>query len=304
MNENLPDKNEKIEEVNLIKKINYLSPRNIYRFLEHIYDEADKNHVYLIASGISFNILLYVVPLLLLVVYVITIFFEPEFAIKIISKLIKEALPRKIYSKELITNMREEINYLFEYRALFGFFGVFTILWISSALVSSLRYGLNLIFEVKESKLGIVYRFKDMLLTLMFTILILLYSFILPGLKLVLSLISQIDLEVVRYYLSGFVINSLTLSISIILYVMIYRLVPSKNIGYKIIFTSTIITILFLELLSYLFSIYVEKFDSYGKVYGSLGIIIALAMWLYYSSLIILLSTIISKTIYSFKPKE
>jgi membrane protein len=80
--------------------------------------------------------------------------------------------------------------------------------------------------------------------------------------------------------------------------------VPSKNIGYKIIFTSTIITILFLELLSYLFSIYVEKFDSYGKVYGSLGIIIALAMWLYYSSLIILLSTIISKTIYNFKPKD
>lgn len=271
----------------------------IYKFFERIYTETSKAHIFLIASGISFNILLYVIPLLLMVVYVITIFFEPEYSLKLIDKLLKEALPRKLYSREYFKIIETEINYLFEYRSYFGIFGIAIILWLSSALVSSLRYGLNLIFEIKEGTFGFLYRFKDVFVTILFTILILLYAFVLPILKLVLNFIDQIEFEFIRYYLSGFVINSITISIAVVLYLLIYRLVPSRNIGFKLIISSTTLTVLFQELFSYLFTIYIVEFNSFGKVYGSLGIIIAIAVWLYYSSLIILFSSILSKVIFS-----
>lgn len=274
----------------------------IYKFFEKIYTETSKAHIFLIASGISFNILLYVIPLMLMVVYVITIFFEAEYSLKLIDKLLKEALPRKLYNKEYFEIIKTEINYLFEYRSYFGIFGIAIILWLSSALVSSLRYGLNLIFEIKEGTFGFLYRFKDVFVTILFTILILLYAFVLPILKLVLNFIDQIEFEFIRYYLSGFVINSITISIAVVLYLLIYRLVPSRNIGLKLIISSTTLTVLFQELFSYFFTIYIDQFNSFGKVYGSLGIIIAIAVWLYYSSLIILFSSILSKVI--FKPKD
>lgn len=276
----------------------------VYKFICKLLDEIEKNHIFLIASGISFNVILYILPLLLMSVYVITLFFDPTFSINLIDKLLVEVLPQKLYDKSYFEAIKTEINFLFEYRSYFGLFGVLTILWLSSALVSSIRYGLNLIFQINEGKLSFLYRFKDMFVILVFTTLLLLYAFVLPILKITLNTINLIGVDLFHFQSSNFLIAIVTFATSTLLYLLIYLLVPSSNIGFKLITFSTLFTVLSQELFSYLFSFYITMFDSYGKVYGSLGVLIAIAMWLYYSSLILLFSSVLSKVIFGLKPTQ
>jgi len=45
---------------------------------------------------------------------------------------------------------------------------------------------------------------------------------------------------------------------------------------------------------SFLFSLYLENFGSYNRVYGSIGAVIALLTWLYLSAYIVLFGAILN----------
>jgi membrane protein len=65
-----------------------------------------------------------------------------------------------------------------------------------------------------------------------------------------------------------------------------------------VLFLSTGISVIAIELARYIFAWYISSISNYGKFYGTYAVIISMAVWLYYSSLIILLSAEISKFIY------
>ena len=70
---------------------------------------------------------------------------------------------------------------------------------------------------------------------------------------------------------------------------LIYKYVPNRRLEFNNVIVGTIFTTVGWVTTSLLFSFYVNNFANYGKVYGSLGGVIALISWLYISTLIILL---------------
>ncbi len=69
---------------------------------------------------------------------------------------------------------------------------------------------------------------------------------------------------------------------------LIYKYVPNKKLKCKSIRVGAIFATIGWIIASFLFSLYVNNFRSYEKVYGSLGGMIALIIWLYISTLVIL----------------
>lgn len=69
----------------------------------------------------------------------------------------------------------------------------------------------------------------------------------------------------------------------------------------KIIILSTAISVGGIEIARYLFAWYISSVSNYGKFYGTYAVIISMAVWIYYSSLIILLAAEVSKFIYDKK---
>ena len=70
---------------------------------------------------------------------------------------------------------------------------------------------------------------------------------------------------------------------------LIYKYVPNKKLKYKNIRVGALFATIGWIITSLLFSLYVNNFGNYEKVYGSLGGMIALISWLYISTIIIMI---------------
>ena len=81
----------------------------------------------------------------------------------------------------------------------------------------------------------------------------------------------------------------------------IYYLGPASKLGWKFVTAgSTLATILSL-LTSWGFAFYVNNFGQYNKIYGSIGTLIVMLMWIYFNSYILLLGFELNASIHNAK---
>lgn len=95
----------------------------------------------------------------------------------------------------------------------------------------------------------------------------------------------------------------ISLSFMILIFTLMYRYIPSIKNGKKIKFKHALPGAIFSTIgwivTSTIFSYYVNNFGNYSKTYGSLGGIVVLLIWLYLSSIIIILGGEINATLRS-----
>ncbi|MGC1488275.1 MAG: YhjD/YihY/BrkB family envelope integrity protein, partial [Albidovulum sp.] len=58
--------------------------------------------------------------------------------------------------------------------------------------------------------------------------------------------------------------------------------------------TGSVVAAVLWALVSFAFSLYLENFGSYNRVYGAIGAVIALMMWLYLSAYIVLFGAVLN----------
>lgn len=95
----------------------------------------------------------------------------------------------------------------------------------------------------------------------------------------------------------------ISLSFMILIFALLYRYIPSIRNGRKVNLKHAMPGAIFASLgwiiTSTIFSYYVNNFGNYGKTYGSLGGIIVLLIWLYISSIIVIIGGEINATLRS-----
>lgn len=88
-----------------------------------------------------------------------------------------------------------------------------------------------------------------------------------------------------------------------ILFMLLYCLAPNKKLRCREVYKGTIFAVIGWIIVSYLFSYYVDHFANYSATYGSIGGVIVLMIWLYLSSMILILGGEINATLQWFKKK-
>lgn len=271
--------------------------KNIFNHLIKINDRIDKHHTFMLASGIAFNMLVYMIPLFLLAIYIVQVVFDLPALVQTIEMLLKDFLPPTEANFDLVHSIMDEIKLITEHAAFFGWIGLIGLLWISSTLVSSLRNCLNVIFHIETPRFFLIYYLKDILLTVILSVLILLYSYAIPIVNFFIDLIKHFTPSFFEGMFSNLLINSISIVTSLILFFFIFRYVPSKRLNYKEVGIATLISVFGIELSRYVFAWYISSISNYGKFYGTYAVIISMSVWIYYSAVIILLSAEISKYI-------
>lgn len=277
---------------------------NLYKFYDWIAElinRVDRHHLFMLAAGLAFNIIVYLIPLILIAVFIVNLVFDNQDISIAIEDILMDLLPPTDEANKIIHTVIQEVTETFSHSKVFGFIGIGVLLWLSSLLVSSLRYSLNTIFELKSPKIYFFYKLKDIIITIGITILIFLYSYAVP--------IVSIASEVIAYYFPEFLQNFAasvfvmvaSVITSFLMFLFIFRIVPNNELPRKVVITSTIICVISIELARNIFAWYLTDIASYGKFYGTYAVIVSMAIWIYYSSLIILLSAEISKLWYDRK---
>ncbi|MBX3043932.1 MAG: YihY/virulence factor BrkB family protein [Candidatus Kapabacteria bacterium] len=271
---------------------------NTYKNLLELNDRLDAHHTFMLASGIAFNLIIYMIPLFLLVIYIIKVVFDLDVFIDTIEKLLIDYLPPTVNNADFVHTIIEEVGLITEHAALFGWIGVIGLLWISSFLISSIRISLNTIFHAETNRFFLIYFLKDIFLTIAISILILLYSYAIPLVNFLIDFVDSMSLPILDGVLSHVILTSASILTSFILFIFIYKVVPNTKLPRKVVLIATTISVVAIELARYIFAWYLGSFSNYGKFYGTYAVIISMSIWIYYSALIILLSAEISKFIY------
>lgn len=195
--------------------------------------------------------------------------------------------------KEVMVIISKYIEYLLTRRNVHLLFGsLVTTFWTSSNSLNVLMRAINKAFKLEETR-GYVRR---KLLAAPFTILLtgcISIALVLPALG------REFLLWLSRYVsISSLLIEYLTyirwvIAVVCIFYtiMMIYHLVPNKRFPFRQVLPGAIIATIGWIIISVGFSSYVSNVPGYSAIYGSIGAVIILMIWLYLGSMIIIMGS-------------
>ena len=72
-------------------------------------------------------------------------------------------------------------------------------------------------------------------------------------------------------------------------FLLLYKLIPNTKTYWRYIWPGALLAAILFEIARTLFVFYLERFANYQLIYGSIASIIVLLVWIYYSSLIMIL---------------
>ena len=240
----------------------------------------DDDHGFLLSAGITFNILLCLIPLTLLMLSVIGYLFSREAVLEQIRNFILQSAPA------LDPKIMGAISDLIEDRQIIGIMGIGSLVWISTWVFGSLRAALNMIMEVEKGRSFLRGKVIDICMVILVIILLLismsLTSFVayIQGFGLPFD-IGPILQWVIKYLLPLF--------FTYWMFFLIYKITPNRKIGYRTALLTALFTSVLWETAKHLFGWYILHVSRFPILYGSLSALVVFLFWLYYSSIILLL---------------
>jgi len=243
----------------------------------------DDDHGFFLSSGITFNLLICLVPLILLLLALVGIYlYSDREVLNHIRRYFENAIP------SLDPRVMRNVLRIIRDRKIVGILGIGGLIWTSTWFFSSLRTALNMIFQVEKDR-GIL-RGKAIDLLMIF----------LAGIFLLMSMILTSGITFIQSYRFGPFL-SLGPSLRFILkYIipffftfwmcfLIYKIIPNRKIHFKTALQAALFTSLLWEVAKQLFGWYVQHLGRFSMVYGSLSTLAIFFLWIYYSSVILLL---------------
>lgn len=243
--------------------------------LRYFYDHDG----FFLAAGLSFYVVICVVPFLLLIVAGGGFLLSDERVVREVVDRLATVLP--VYQ----TEMEKLLVGVVAARGVTTVIGTVILLLFASQLFAATRLVLNRVLGAKGRGL-----LHGVLFDVGMIVLVTLLFFVTVGITAAFTWIRSVFLRLDR----GLVVTSLfewaglllALSLDTALFALLYRFVPSVRLPWRNVLLGSTATAALWELAKQLFRFYIEGVGVYSAVYGSLGVSIALIMWVYYSAIV------------------
>jgi len=284
------------------KKILNKKLRDVWDWLKfyvvNIYEKMDRHHAFIFASGMTYNILLCIIPMVLIIFSVLGSILQSQELLIQISLMIDDIIPIYDYSDKIKEILFERIGEFIKYKTLVGTIGIVGLFFTASGLFSTLRTILNNIYGIEKGKNILIAKIRDIgmvFLTLIFFLVVILIN---PLFQIVKTLIGRIEfLNGLDFsLLDRFFIQFLPYILSFLLMLLIYSLVPYRKMKKRVYFVSALWATVLFQIAQTAFTYYVTHIANYSKIYGNVAFVIVTALWLYIISVIFILSAIIGQT--------
>ena len=266
---------------------------SLFRIIVVFLDKLRAADVFERAYGVAFNLTLSVFPAIIF--FFALLAFLPVVDDVQTMSFLREVLPPSIY--QLIDNTIRDI--LSRPRGgLLSFGVVFALLLATSGMVS-LMNAFNRIHQTIEKRSFLKTRGIATFLTLILAVVLVMAIALLVVGQLLMNWMYHQNamLEDYQFYL----IISLRFLIMFLFFLMaissIYYLGPAIQQRWSFFSPGSFLATFFCLAASFIFSAYISNFQLYNKIYGSIGALIALMIWIYMISVIILLGYTVNASI-------
>ena len=204
-------------------------------------------------------------------------------------------------SKLIVNTLNEAM--IFKQGTLIAVIGLVITIALSANAIAAIIKGLNRAYAIEETRSFLYTRTLAVLMVFINSlVLFLAVDFIVLGkvlLDFMLSntILSQLSIDIiaiVRWPVSYLALTLLALGN----YYILPAIEGNDRIRFRSILPGTFFFSLFWMLGSWCFSLYLSNLNAYNKVYGAIGAVAILMVWMYYSSLIMLIGGEINSRVY------
>ncbi len=168
--------------------------------------------------------------------------------------------------------------------------GMIATLWSSSKGIAAIVRGINKAYGIKENRGFIKRRAISIISAVVLSLLIIIALFTLVFGEVIAKYIFDL---VGAQSIFPFIWSALRYAAPILIMFLslslLYKFLPNRKLTFKDIRLGSLFATVAWIVVSLLFSFYVNNFARYNKIYGSIGGIMALLIWLFISTLIILI---------------
>jgi len=254
-----------------------------FRILWDALRKFGQDHGFFLSSGITFNLLICLIPLVLLILGLLgTYLYSSREVLHHIRHYLEDAFP--FLDKRIMNGILRIVRD----RKIVGVLGVGGLVWASTWVFSSLRTALDIIFQVEKGR-GILHgKGIDLLMILLAGTFLLISMAFTSIIAFIQGYHFSLFLElrpIIRFILKYLIPFFFTFWMCF----LIYKIIPDKKIHFKTALQAAIFTSLLWEAAKQLFGWYVLHLGGLSVIYGSLSALVIFFLWIYYSSVILLL---------------
>lgn len=286
-----------------IKRIflKYFSSIGIREFLHHylggLYDRIDEHHVFLLGGGLAFSLFVCIIPFVLIIFAVLGLVLDSTYMQYQVNLLVDTIIPYYQYSEFVKKIIFTRINEVIEYKNIAGLIGGLGLLFAASGLFSSMRTILNKVFGVEKDVNLLLGKLRDFALVIM-VILIFFFTTLLAPIIDVLRQ-SAVRFKSLEFFnatiFEHFFFSLVSFTIIFIVFTILYIAVPLKKLKKRSTAVSALWAALLWEAAKQVFGYYIYNFSSLGKIYGAYALMVVVAFWIYYSSVVFIIGAEIGK---------
>ncbi len=236
---------------------------------------------FFLSSGIAFNILINLIPFIMLLLAMVgTYLYNDQEVFNHISAYLRDVAPA--FDPKIMKNLTDVIKN----RQIVGVLGFLGLIWFSTWVFASLRIALNMVFRV-EKRRGLLRGIGIDILMILLAGILLLVSMILTSFVTFLPVYQgRIPVAIaapVQYILKYLLPFFLTYC----MFFFIYKIIPNKRVHFRSALQAALFSGLLWELAKHLFAWYLVHIAQFSIFYGSLSTLVIFILWVYYSSMIL-----------------
>ena len=247
-------------------------------------NRMNQDHVSAFAAQAAFFILMSFVPFLMLLLPLVTyVSITKDMVVEMILQVMPDAGDFRSFLLSIIQEVYDKSTAVVPISAIFT-------LWSAGKGLQGLTNGVNAIYHVKETRNYVVTRIRSALYTLVFILAVI-------GSLILLVFGNSIQKFLTRYIpalarVTAYIIGmrtAVSLVVLALIFLMVYKFLPNRKTSFRSQAPGAVISAVAWSLFSLGFSVYLDYYDGFSNMYGSLTTIILILLWLYFCMYIVLI---------------
>lgn len=247
-------------------------------------NRMNQDHVSAFAAQAAFFILMSFVPFLMLLLPLVTyVSITKDMVVEMILQVMPDAGDFRSFLLSIIQEVYDKSTAVVPISAIFT-------LWSAGKGLQGLTNGVNAIYHVKETRNYVVTRIRSALYTLVFILAVI-------GSLILLVFGNSIQKFLTRYIpalarVTAYIIGmrtAVSLIVLALIFLMVYKFLPNRKTSFRSQVPGAVISAVAWSLFSLGFSVYLDYYDGFSNMYGSLTTIILILLWLYFCMYIVLI---------------
>lgn len=268
---------------------------DIRNFIGRVYEGAAEANVPFLASGLTFDALLALVPLIFLLLSVAGYVLSAEAgrAQLAIDEYLRRFLPATHGGESPFAPVLDLAARIVEGRQTLGLLGVPLFVWFSTRLFGSLRTVLNEVFDTEDRRGWIRGKIQDIGLVLVVTMLFVVNTALSEGLE----ILAALDVFQQFGYLEYFAAQLLAFVAVVTVFVVVFRYAPAHRVRRDTALFAGFICAFGFEIAKILLGLYVETFVKPARLVSdaTLAALLLFVLWTYYMAYVFLIGGTIAQ---------